>query len=179
MREYESKLQFILNPSTIPAAGSGVLKYPFGFIPTITQYFGNTAFAQSGAYNGQGHNGVDFGVSIGTPVLSALAGTVIEVNHVAAPNCQYGMWVLVKHGNGLTTLYGHLSSISVSKGQFVETGQLLGHSGNTGYSTGPHLHLSVYASEAVQFKNYTCNSGPTVLVPVAAYSGYLDPMKYL
>ena len=89
------------------------------------------------------------------------------------------MWVLVRHGNGLTTLYAHLSSISVSKGQSVLTGQLLGHSGNTGYATGPHLHFTVYASDAVQFKQYTCRSGPTVTVPISAYSAYLNPMDYL
>jgi murein DD-endopeptidase MepM/ murein hydrolase activator NlpD len=194
MREYESKLQFILNPASIPVAGSGVLKWPFspaymaecpsytgalGNAFCLTQYFGNTEFAKSGAYNGYGHNGIDFRASIGTAVTSALAGTVLDVNHAVAANCQYGKWVLVKHGNGLTTLYAHLSSISVAKGQQVATGQLLGHSGNTGYSTGPHLHFTVYASDAVNFKQYTCNSGPTVLVPVAAYSGYLNPMDYL
>jgi len=194
MREFESQLQFILNPATIPTAGSGVLKWPFqptymascpsyagvlGNSLCITQYFGNTEFARSGAYNGYGHNGVDFRASIGTPITAALSGTVIGVNHQDAPNCQYGLWVLVKHGNGLTTLYAHLSSISVANGQFVETGQVLGYSGSTGYSTGPHLHLSVYASDAVTFKQYTCNSGPTVTVPISAYSGYLNPLDYL
>ena len=181
MREYESKLQFILDPKTIPAVGSGVLKWPFGpgKMPPITQYFGNTEFSRSGAYNGYGHNGMDFGVSIGTPITSALAGTVVDVNYSVAANCQYGMWVLVRHGNGLTTLYAHLSSISVSKGQSVLTGQLLGHSGNTGYATGPHLHFTVYASDAVQFKQYPCRSGPTVTVPIAAYNAYLNPFDYL
>ncbi len=192
--DYEAKLKFILDPSTIPAAGSGVLKWPFepsymadcpsyasalGNQYCLTQYFGNTAFAQSGAYNGQGHNGVDFRAQIGTRVNAALGGTVQEVNYIAAQNCQYGKWVLIKHGNGLTTLYGHLSSVSVSKGQSVSTGQLIGYSGNTGYSTGPHLHFTVYASDAVQFKDYTCNSGPTVKVPVSAYTGYLNPLNYL
>ena len=181
MREYESKLQFILDPKTIPAAGSGVLTWPFkaGYKPPITQLFGDTEFSRSGAYNGYGHNGMDFGVSIGTPITAALAGTVVDVNYSVAANCQYGMWVLVRHGNGLTTLYAHLSSISVSKGQAVLTGQLLGHSGNTGYATGPHLHFTVYASDAVQFKQYTCRSGPTVTVPIAAYNAYLNPMDYL
>lgn len=194
MREYESKLQFILDPKTIPAAGSGVLKWPFtpaymagcpafksalGNEFCLTQYFGNTEFSRSGAYNGHGHNGIDFRATIGTPITSALAGTVVDVNYSVAPNCQYGMWVLVRHGNGLTTLYAHLSSISVSKGQSVLTGQLLGHSGNTGYATGPHLHFTVYASDAVQFKQYTCRSGPTVTVPIAAYSAYLNPLDYL
>jgi len=194
MREYESKLQFILDPKTIPVAGSGVLKWPFS--PTymagcpafsgvlgnefcLTQYFGNTEFSRSGAYNGYGHNGIDFRATIGTAITAALAGTVVDVNYSVAANCQYGMWVLVRHGNGLTTLYAHLSSISVSKGQSVLTGQLLGHSGSTGYATGPHLHFTVYASDAVQFKQYTCKSGPTVTVPIAAYSAYLNPLDYL
>lgn len=197
LREYESKLKFILDPDSIPAVGSGVLRWPlepsymsdcategsYNKVPNndycLTQYFGNTAFAQSGAYNGQGHNGIDFRAQIGTRINAALDGVVQAVNHKTAQNCQYGKWVLIRHDNGLTTLYAHLSSISVDNGQTVSTGQLIGHSGNTGYSTGPHLHFTVYASKAVQFKEYTCNSGPTVSVPVSAYSGYLNPLNYL
>lgn len=194
IREYESKLSFILDRSTIPAVGSGVLAWPFeqsymagcpayntalGNAQCLTQYFGDTAFARSGGYNGNGHNGIDFRAPPGTKILAALAGEVIEVNHAAAPNCQYGKWVLVRHYNGLTTLYAHLSSITVTKGQTVATGQTVGYSGATGYATGPHLHLTVYASEAVEFKMYTCRSGPTVKVPVAAFSGYLNPLDYL
>jgi murein DD-endopeptidase MepM/ murein hydrolase activator NlpD len=112
-------------------------------------------------------------------VVSALGGEVVATNEEVADACQYGKWVLVRHGNGLTTLYAHLSSISVAKGAVVKTGQLLGYSGATGYATGPHLHFTVYASDAVQFKAYTCRSGKTLNVPVAAFSAYLDPMKYL
>lgn len=195
MREYEEKLKFILDPSTIPAAGSGVLRWPFepaymgecstligvlGNSYCITQYFGNTSFAQkSGYYSGSNHGGVDFRSPIGTRINAALAGTVIETNSLTGRDCQYGMWVLIKHGNGLTSLYAHLSSISVARGQEVSTGQLIGYSGNTGLSTGPHLHFGVYASEAIQFKMYTCNSGPTVNVPVSAFNGYLNPLNYL
>jgi murein DD-endopeptidase MepM/ murein hydrolase activator NlpD len=191
---YEAKLKFILDPSSIPSVGSGVLRWPFdpaymancpnyqsalGNSQCITQYFGNTTFAKAGAYNGQGHNGVDFRAPTGTDVHAALDGEVQEINQGVAPNCQYGKWVLIKHHNGLTTLYAHLSSISVAKGQSVTTGQIIGYSGSTGYATGPHLHLTVYASDAVSFKQYTCNSGPTVAVPVAAFSGYLNPLDYL
>lgn len=194
MRQFEAQLQFILDKSTIPAVGSGVLAWPFepsymrtcpsfasalGNSQCLTQSYGNTNFARGGAYNGQGHNGIDFRAPIGTTITAALAGTVQDVNHGVAPNCQYGKWVLVKHANGLTTLYAHLSSISVTPGQSVATGQLLGYSGDTGYATGPHLHFTVYASAAVQFKQYTCNSGPTVKVPVAAFTGYLNPLDYL
>lgn len=195
MREYEEKLKFILDPSKIPVAGSGVLRWPFEptyiaecatFLGTlgnnfcITQFFGNTSFAQkSGYYTGSNHGGIDFRSPIGTRLNAALAGTVIETNTLTGRDCQYGIWVLIKHGNGLTTLYAHLSSISVVKGQEVSTGQLIGYSGNTGLSTGPHLHFGVYVSDAVQFKMYTCSSGPTVNVPVSAFNGYLNPLNYL
>lgn len=202
MREYEAKLQFILDPSTIPAAGSGVLKWPFepSYITAcpsfksalgnefcITQYFGNTAFAQSGAYNGQGHNGVDFRAPVGTKITSALAGSVIATGDTdLARGCySYGKWVLVRHGNGLSTLYAHLSSISVSVGQQVTTGQLIGYSGNTGYSTGPHLHFSVYATEGVKVQKLGDIPGrpitacSPVAIPVAGFEAYLNPLNYL
>ena len=108
-----------------------------------------------------------------------MGGTVVDVNQGVAPMCQYGKWVLVKHPNGLTSLYAHLSSISVSKGQAVAQGQTLGLSGNTGYATGPHLHLTLYISSAVTFKNYTCNSGAVAYIPIAPLNAYLNPFSYL
>ena len=92
---------------------------------------------------------------------------------------KYGKWVLIRHTNGLTTLYAHLSVVSVSAGAQVATGDIIGYSGDTGYALGPHLHFTVYASKAVTFKEYTCNSGATLTIPIAAFSGYLDPMLYL
>lgn len=178
MRAFEEQLQYVLDPSKIPSQGKGVLSWPLDAV-TITQNFGDTAFAKSGAYSGRGHNGIDFRASIGTPVRAALTGEVWETNEGTAPNCQYGKWVLVKHANGLATLYAHLSEISVSKGEAVATRQTLGYSGNTGYATGPHLHFTVYAADAVSFKQYACKSGPTVAIPIAAYSAYLNPLNYL
>jgi len=202
LSQYESQLQFILDPSSIPAAGSGVLRWPieagfmseclnrtgtFGNKFCITQYFGNTAFAQSGAYNGQGHNGVDFGTPVGTKITAALAGTVTATGNTdQAYGCySYGKWVLIRHGNGLSTLYAHLSSVSVQKGQTVGTGQLVGYSGNTGYSTGPHLHFTVYATEGVQVQKLGDIPGRPVTacspvsIPVAGYEAYLNPLNYL
>lgn len=163
--------------SRIPPAGKGILTWPLDKI-TITQYFGKTSDAGR-LYASGTHNGVDFSAPIGTPVKAALTGVVQEINEGAVQNCQYGKWVLVKHANGLSTLYAHLSQIQVSKGQSVSTGQVIGFSGMTGYATGPHLHLTVYNSSSVTFKNYTCNSGPTVFIPIAPTNGYLDPMIYL
>lgn len=200
MASYEAQLKFILDPASIPAAGSGVLRWPvdpsvmsgclnrtatFGNKFCLTQYFGNTAFAQSGAYNGQGHNGIDFGVSPGTKIVAALAGRIVETGNTdAVPGClSYGKWILVEHANGLSTLYAHLSAISVTQGQTVQSGQLIGYSGNTGYSTGPHLHFSVFASKGVNVVRLgevkAITSCGAARVPVAGYEAYLNPMDYL
>ena len=180
LRSLESELEFALDPSKIPEAGKGVFTWPLDNV-YITQYFGNTQFAQSGGYNGQGHNGVDFRAAPGTLVRAALSGEVIATNNQVAYMCQYGKWVLIRHANGLTTLYAHLSVVpeDIRKGARVSTGDIIGYSGETGYALGPHLHFTVYASDAVQFTQYTCNSGATLTIPVAAYSGYLNPFSYL
>ncbi len=164
--------------ASAPLPAHGILSWPLDSV-AITQHFGNTAFAQSGAYSGQGHNGIDFRASVGTPVRSALSGTVQEVNQGAVKNCQYGKWVLVRHNNGLSTLYSHLSNIAVTKGQPVETGDLVGYAGNTGYATGPHLHFTVYVASAVTFRQYTCSSGSSAYIPIVPLNAYLNPLSYL
>ena len=88
----------------------------------------------------------------------------------------------MKHTNGLSTLYAHLSSISVSQGQTVVTGDIIGYSGRTGYVTGPHLHLTVLASEGVRVmpipagKTRNCTG---VTIPLADTKAFLDPLLYL
>ena len=97
------------------------------------------------------------------------------------PNASYGKWVFIKHDNGLSTLYAHLSSISVSGGQSIGAGELVGYSGNTGYSTGPHLHFGVYAtsgSEIASFPSSSCR-GKTYTMPVGDTKAYLNPLSYL
>lgn len=175
--ELASKLEYTLDPSKIPTAGKGVLRWPLDNV-FVTQQFGRTS--SSGRLYASGtHDGIDLRASIGTPVKAALSGTVYEVNHGAARNCQYGKWVIIKHGNGLATLYAHLSEINVSKGQTVSTGSLIGYSGDTGYATGPHLHFTVYLSDALTFKSYRCNSGVVVSVPIAPLNAYMNPLNYL
>ncbi len=177
LRELQAKLQSA-DISAIPLQGKGVLRWPLTSVH-VTQYFGDTAFARTAAYKGKGHNGIDLRASVGTPVFAALTGVVEETNLGTAPNCQYGKWTLIRHNNGLTTLYAHLSGVNVVKGQSVSTGQLIGYSGNTGYATGPHLHFTVYVSSAVSFINYKCNNGRSVKVPVSPFNGYLNPVNYL
>lgn len=200
LREFEAKLEYTLDPSKLPAVGSGVLAFPldpdymkrcvdrkkaFGNIYCITQYFGNTAFAQSGAYNGKGHNGTDFGAPEGTTVVSSLSGIVeASGNTDLIRGCySYGKWVLVKHGNGLSTLYAHLSHISVADGEAVTRGGLIGYSGNTGYSTGPHLHYTVFASDAVKVMRLgdlrTKTNCAEARIPIAPTEAYLNPLSYL
>lgn len=175
--ELSSQLEYILDPSKLPTTGHGSLRWPLDNV-FVTQQFGRTG--DSGRlYKSGTHDGVDFRASVGTQVKASLAGVVREVNHGAAPNCQYGKWVVVEHGNGLATLYAHLSEIKVTKGQAVTTGGSIGFAGNTGYATGPHLHFTVYVSDALSFKQYKCKSGSVVTIPIAASNAYLDPMKYL
>ena len=175
--ELASKLDYTLDPTRIPPAGKGILRWPLDNV-YITQQFGKTSSAKR-LYTSGTHDGIDFRASLATPVRASLSGTVMEVNHGAVQNCQYGKWVLIRHGNGLATLYAHLSDISVSKGASVTTGQVIGYSGSTGYATGPHLHFTVYLSEAVSFKQYICKSGRSVTVPIAPLNAYLNPLDYL
>ncbi len=183
MLDVEAKLQTVVDVSKIPKYGKGVLKYPLSNV-VITQYFGNTPFASQNpqVYNGSGHNGIDFGTKVGTPILSAASGVVLGTGNTdtACNGVSYGKWVLVKHANGLTTLYAHLSIIQVKAGEAVTVGQKLGLSGNTGYSTGPHLHFTVYASDSVQITNYVSKvCGTNMTMPIAPRAGYLNPLSYL
>ncbi len=173
----ESQLQYVLDPGRLPPVGKGVLRWPLDNV-LVTQQFGKTSSSQRLYVSGT-HNGVDFRALTGTPIRSALSGTVLSINQGAVPNCQYGKWVLVVHPNGLATLYAHLSVVNVQKGASVSTGQIIGFSGNTGYATGPHLHFGVYIAEAVQFKQFTCWNRSVVTIPIAPPNAYLDPLLYL
>jgi murein DD-endopeptidase MepM/ murein hydrolase activator NlpD len=181
--DFESQLKIMIDTSKLPKTGSGVLSWPLDAV-TITQYFGNTDFATANAqvYNGKGHNGIDLRASVGTPVKSALLGTVVGVGNTGTVRTcySYGKWVLIQHPNGLSTLYAHLSLQSVSEGQSVSTGQIIGYSGNTGYTTGPHLHFGVYASQGIEVVKLTNSRNCRgVRLPVADFKAYLNPLSYL
>ena len=87
----------------------------------------------------RGHTGMDLAVPTGTPIRAALPGTVT----VSQYNSSYGYYVIIDHGNGLSTLYGHNSRLLAQVGQTVEAGDIISLSGSTGRSTGPHLHFEV------------------------------------
>jgi murein DD-endopeptidase MepM/ murein hydrolase activator NlpD len=88
---------------------------------------------------GRFHHGVDLNLRMGEPVFSAFDGII----RISAYDRGYGNYVVVRHKNGLETLYGHLSLRKVAVGQVVKGGQLLGLGGSTGFSTGPHLHFEL------------------------------------
>ncbi len=180
---YESQLRLAVDSSLLPQTGRGVLKFPVDNV-YITQHFGNTEFSTANPqiYSGRGHTGVDFRASIGTPIKSAMSGVVSGVGNTdLVRGCySYGKWIMVKHPNGLSTLYAHLSLPSVATGQPVNVGEIIGYSGNTGYSTGPHLHFGVYATQGVQIKSFdnsvNCKGA---IIPLADFKAYLNPLSYL
>ncbi len=178
--EYESQLRLEVDPSLLPASRPGVLSWPLDKV-IVTQRFGATVAAKR-LYTSGSHNGADFGAPLGTPVKSALSGVVVGTGNTDAyPGCySFGKWVMVKHPNGLSTIYAHLSLIKASEGQNVATGEVLGYSGNTGYSTGPHLHLGVYATQGVRIEKYVNSRGcKEARMPLADIKAYLDPFEYL
>jgi len=90
------------------------------------------------------HNGVDMAAPMGTAIYAALDGTVISSGY----DVTYGNYVIISHHSGYQTLYGHMSKILVSKGKRVTTATRIGLVGNTGQSTGPHVHFTVYKNRA-------------------------------
>lgn len=179
LRKIEEGLSYDLNIKDLPTGIA--FAWPLEKI-IITQKFGVTA-SSGRLYKSGSHSGVDFGAPIGTPVYAMADGTVEGTGDtdVQCPRVSYGRFVLIKYNNGLASTYGHLSVISASAGQVVKRGQLVGYTGNTGYSTGPHLHVSVYAREAVNLKTLPSISckGKILTQPIAAINTYLDPLKYL
>jgi murein DD-endopeptidase MepM/ murein hydrolase activator NlpD len=109
----------------------------------------SAGYAQTPGYQDylyySGHDGYDYGLYY-EPIAAAAPGRVILANWLVpgCHTCLSGKTVEIDHGNGLMTFYGHMSSISVTKGQYVYRGQVLGISGMTGTATGPHLHFGVY-----------------------------------
>lgn len=179
--QYEAQLRYALDPSAIPSARSGILAPPLAQL-FVTQYFGKTVDSKR-LYTSGTHGGVDFRARIGTSVKAALSGVVVDAESVRIKSgCQYGKWVLIKHANGLSTIYGHLSFVYARPGDLVATGQVIGLSGDTGYSEGPHLHLGVYATAGVKIVDSSalgsirCAGIKTVAAPPEAY---LNPLSYL
>ena len=104
----------------------------------VTSEFGNRIDPITGKR--KGHTGMDLAVPTGTPIRAALPGTVTVSKYNAGG---YGYYVMIDHGNGLVTLYGHCSQLLARVGQNMQAGDIIALSGSTGRSTGPHLHFEV------------------------------------
>lgn len=183
---YESQLKFTLNPNSLPVQGA--LAWPLSSV-LITQKFGKTVDAKR-LYVSGSHSGVDFRASIGTPVYAAADGVVEGTGDtdLTCYKASFGKWVFIKHNNGLSTVYGHLSVIKATEGETVKQGDLIGYSGATGHVTGPHLHVTVFATNGVNGEegarvaerpsiNSACR-GKVYRMPLAPTSAYLDPLLY-
>ncbi len=186
IRDYETKIKFMLDEKSLPKSGSAVLAWPVEK-PFITQLFGKTKDSKR-LYASGSHSGVDFRGSVGTPIYAVASGIVEGTGDtdIICPKASFGKWIFIRHDNGLATTYGHLSLIKAVSGSRVAKGELIGYSGNTGHSTGPHLHITVYASHGVggsdgariSEKPSTACAGKMLRQPMAPINAYLDPMLY-
>ena len=157
----------LLIPSTANAAPGAPFKLPYraGSAYTITGSPGN-GFSHADDYN---RHAVDFGMPTGTPIVASAAGRVYFAGPLSGG---YGIMVLVDHGNNKCTQYAHLSATTVRTGQSVKQGQQIARSGNTGNSTGPHLHWNVvycnsHISREIPNSVERGTSYPTGVAPVS------------
>jgi murein DD-endopeptidase MepM/ murein hydrolase activator NlpD len=179
IEDLEESLRGQYDTNLLPTKGTSVLIVPVPKGSRLTQAYGYTAFAKT-AYKTGFHNGMDWGIPTGTTIRAAANGKVVAAGNNG--KYQYGKYVLIEHENNLVTLYAHLSRQVVSSGQRVSAGEVIGYSGSTGYSTGPHLHFGVYSepsycresrvsTQCVQLKNF----GAAGLVPVGVT---INPADY-
>ncbi|MER7112584.1 M23 family metallopeptidase [Streptomyces sp. NPDC000229] len=125
-------------------AKKAAAKKATSWVKPVARYTLTASFNQGGAMWSHKHSGQDFAVPVGTVVKAAHSGVVVK----AGPNGggdgpAYGNAIVVKHANGTYTQYAHLSKINVGVGETVKTGETIARSGNTGNSSGPHLHFEI------------------------------------
>jgi len=174
--DIEKKLKENINPEDLPLVGS-LLSLPIQgrtLNEILTQGYGYTDFARF-SYKSQFHNGIDLGIPIGTPLFSSGEGEIVAVGNQDnyCYRGAYGRFIVVKHSNGkITSLYAHLSKYIVSPGQTVKKGELIGYTGNSGYSTGPHLHFTTYVTSSFYMgSSKYCGPMP--------FGASLNPLDYL
>ena len=125
------------NSSAPPSSGES-FKFPLAYCTMLTSSYGYRVHPITGNYSF--HNGVDFAAGQGTPIYATKSGKVTTATY----NYAYGYYVVVNHLDGFSSLYGHMTHYTVSEGDYVERGEVIGYVGSTGYSTGPHLHFTIY-----------------------------------
>src|SRR3989344_9150037 len=172
----EEQMRRAIDPNSLPLARHGILarpvegrqSQPYG---CIISAFARRNYPSCNENNKKGgfHNGLDIATSYGTPLHAAEDGKVIAVGN--APYA-YGVWAAIEHENGLVTAYTHMSIRSVSVGQEVRRGDIVGNMGSTGLSTGSHIHFMVYAPKTFTTKQSTISG----LLPIGAT---LNPLDYI
>ena len=130
----------LMNPDSTRTP-TGTLQWPLPVAGTITSQFGHRVDPITGEVSS--HTGTDIACAEGTPILAAADGVITVANGLDSWGGSYGYYIQINHGGGLETLYAHCSSICVTTGQQVQTGQVIGYVGHTGRATGNHLHLEV------------------------------------
>jgi len=180
--EIEDQLRRSFDPTLLPRPRPGVLAYPVQGTPLITQCYGETKFARK-AYRTNMHGGLDLRAPLGAPILAVADGVVRAVDNNDRGSArwsryQYGKYIVIDHNNSLSSLYAHLSKQVVQKGDTVKVGDLIGYSGNTGYSFGAHLHLGLYWTPSIQYRKVPdpATAIHAGLVPVGVT---IDPLDYL
>lgn len=156
-----------LDLSKLPAFRKSTLYYPVAS-PHRSQGYGKATWTKWYTF----HNGIDFSDKVGTPIIAAADGKVLATGNNG--RYAYGKWIAIDHGNGLVTLYGHLSSQKASKGESVKRGEVIGLMGSTGYSTGSHVHFTVFAKNSFDIVPSTKVGG--LMLPTGAH---VNPSKYL
>ncbi len=119
-------------------SSTGGFLYPLPYVCQITDAYGYRTHPLTGKYSW--HNGVDFGAAGGTAIYATKSGTVTTAAYGEA----WGYYVVINHGDGYSSLYAHMPELIVSVGDYVTQGQTIGTVGSTGWSTGPHLHFTIY-----------------------------------
>lgn len=119
------------------ASSSGWL-YPLPYRVPVTSAYGYRVHPVTGAWSF--HTGVDLGAGEGTPIYATRSGTVTTATYSDV----YGNYVTINHGDGYSSLYGHMTHYVVYAGEYVSQGQVIGYVGSTGWSTGAHLHFTIY-----------------------------------
>ena len=125
------------NSSTPPSSGESFC-FPMQYCTMLTSSYGYRVHPITGNYSF--HNGVDLAAGQGTPIYATKSGVVSTATY----NYAYGYYVVVNHLDGYSSLYGHMTHYTVSEGEYVDRGEIIGYVGSTGYSTGPHLHFTIY-----------------------------------
>lgn len=126
-------------PTPVPSTGESFLfPLPAGAGTVLTSPYGYRTHPITGNYTM--HNGVDLAIGAGTPIYATKSGYVTTATY----NYAYGYYVTINHMDGFSSLYGHMTNYIVSEGDYVERGQTIGYVGTTGYSTGNHLHFTIY-----------------------------------